>query len=738
MKYLLVAFFLILSSASILKAEENSLFWPREIEAKDHLITLYQPQLETLKDNILKGRMALSVKDSKGELIFGALWFNVRLQTDLENRTAILESMEIPMVKFPDVEDESKLQQLKDLIIKDLESVDIEMSLDRILADLETIETTNELEDKLNNESPDIFFRTQPTVLVSIDGDPILKKIENTNLEYVVNTPFFIAKSKGVFYLNGGDFWFRAKSAVTNEWKETKTVPKEAKKIVEEQKKNNERDEIPEEEKKAEEEEGAPDIISVSKPSELVVTRGEVAYEPIPQTSLLYVTNSESDIIMDITSQQHFLLINGRWYSSKTLQDGDWDFVEPKKLPEEFAKIPADSTISISTVRVSIPGTTEAEEAMFEQYIPQTAVVDRKTATVDVKYDGEPKFEEIEGTGMSNAINTSSTVLKVDNKYYCVDEGIWFVSSSATGPWAVSDTRPVEVDEIPPSSPVYNVKYVYVYDSTPDVVYVGYTPGYYSSYVYGGTIVYGTGFYYRPWYGYYYYPRPVTYGYGVHYNPYTGWGFSVGVSFGWITFSHGGYWGPCGYRYGYRHGYYHGYHRGYHRGYAAGYARGRYNSNNIYRNRPSGIQQTRNNTRPVNTDNRMRPSTRPNNMYTDKNGNVFQRDNNGNWNQQNKRPATGTQPAQRPTTRPTDRPSTQPVQRPSTQPAQRPSTQPSTRPAQQINRSVQPTQRPAMEHDYQNRNRGNSNTQNFQNNRPSPSNMRSTPARSPRSGGMRR
>ena len=35
---------------------------------------------------------------------------------------------------------------------------------------------------------------------------------------------------------------------------------------------------------------------------------------------------------------------------------------------------------------------------------------------------------------------------------------------------------------IPPSSPVYYVTYVRIYGSTPDVVYIGYTPGYLGSY----------------------------------------------------------------------------------------------------------------------------------------------------------------------------------------------------------------------------------------------------------------
>jgi hypothetical protein len=121
------------------------------------------------------------------------------------------------------------------------------------------------------------------------------------------------------------------------------------------------------------------------------------------------------------------------------------------------------------------------------------------------------------------------------------------------------------VDTILPTSPVYNVKYVRIYDSTPRVVYVGYTPGYTGSYVYYNTIFYGSGWYYPPWVSpYYYYPRYSTWGFNVSYNPWYGWSF--GLSWGWGPFSVGyysggywhnnhywhhryyGHWGPGGYR----------------------------------------------------------------------------------------------------------------------------------------------------------------------------------------------
>src|SRR5207344_3390713 len=108
--------------------------------------------------------------------------------------------------------------------------------------------------------------------------------------------------------------------------------------------------------------------------------------------------------------------------------------------------------------------------------------------------------------------------------------------------------RPKDVQKIPPSNEAYNTKYVYVYESTPEYVYMGYTPGYMGCYVYGPTIVYGTGYYYAPWYGAVYYPRPVTWGFAFSYNPWYGWSVGIGFNYGFmhigIGFGYGGWYGP--------------------------------------------------------------------------------------------------------------------------------------------------------------------------------------------------
>jgi len=666
-KNIILVFLYIFISTPFLMADDDDeirLNWPREMEIENTIVTLYQPQLESFKNNILSGRMALSAKPKDKEIIFGALWFDATVETDLDNRVVLMKSIDINKVHFPDVKDEEVIEHFTRLIEEDLESKDLEMSLDRLLADLELVEQEKDRIGDFNNAPPEIHFRTSPAILIYIDGEPILKDTEEKGYQYVLNTPFFIVKDlhQKKYYIKGGKWWF-ASEKIEEGWESVDKAPKKIRKMADEVMEDVDLEEDSAMMAMTE----APDLIVTTIPAELIMVDGEPDYTPIDETTLLYVKNSESDIIMDINTQEYYVLLAGRWYASKTLQDGSWQFIEPKDLPEDFNKIPKES--DMANVRSSVPGTDEAKTALLEQSIPQTATVDRATATVEVKYDGNPKFEKVEGTSVSYAVNCDKTVLLIDNMYYCVDDGIWFESSKATGPYAVSIKRPDEVDELPPESSVYNVKYVYVYDYTPTVVYVGYTPGYTCSYVYGGVVVYGTGYYYQPWYGAYYYPRPVTWGFGVHYNPWTGWGFSVGVSYGWFNVRIGGrgYWGPSRYRRGYRHGYHRGHRHGYRRGYSAGARAGyragsrsssrpgtRPTSNNVYRNRSNGVQSTgvRNNAAQSNasrnkagntnrqgtqgnTQNRAqtRPSNQPNNVYSDRNGNVQRRDNNGNWEQ---------------------------------------------------------------------------------------------------------
>lgn len=655
LSYLLIAllssFQPLLSRNSDKNSVEND--WPREIKTKKARIVIFQPQVENFTGDLLESRAAIAVTVKKSEgPVFGAAWFENRVSTDKNTRMVSLKELTVTDVKFPDASEED-INSLVKILETEMPKWTIEISLDRLLASMDE-ESTGYAETKsLNNAAPEIIFSTTNSILVVIDGEPIYKEIEGlSKFQYILNTPFFIATDtkKKDFFLYGDKKWYTTQKLSGN-WKVTKRVPDELDQIIKEAEKEKEKSLSSEDLKEYRAEEPIEATIFLrTSPSELIQSDGDPQFGPIEGTQLLYMTNSENDVLMDISSQSYYILVSGRWYTSKSMKDNKWVYVSQDKLPAGFSEIPAES--DMGNILASVAGTQEAKEALLENTIPQTATVDRKTATVEVEYDGDPQFKDIDGTEMAYAENTSKSVLKIENKYYCVDDGIWFEANSAKGPWTVSVDVPDDVQDIPPESPVYNVKYVYVYDYTPDVVYVGYTPAYMGSYIYYGCVVYGTGYYYRPWYHHYYYPRPVTYGFGVHYNPYTGWGFSYGISFGWMSVSwghphYGGWWGPAGYHYGYRHGYRHGYHHGYNRGYKAGYYAGsrnnrptQYNNRNLYSNRASGVAQTRPKHRDSSPSNRVavdnRKQVRPsaqvpgtNDVFTDKAGNVHRRTSDG-------------------------------------------------------------------------------------------------------------
>jgi hypothetical protein len=107
------------------------------------------------------------------------------------------------------------------------------------------------------------------------------------------------------------------------------------------------------------------------------------------------VKNTTAIILRD-TKLDYYILVSGRWFRSKSLEGGPWEFVDAKNLPESFALIPEKSPKS--GVLVSVPGTGPAKEALIANSIPQTATITRKEAQLQVQYDGDPQFNTIEGT----------------------------------------------------------------------------------------------------------------------------------------------------------------------------------------------------------------------------------------------------------------------------------------------------------------------------------------------------
>jgi hypothetical protein len=721
--------------------------WPREITVPEATILIYQPQVENLEGNHLDSRFAASVQTPKmAEPVFGAVWTKARVETDRDARIVRLVSLETVRSRFPNATPEQEAA-FAAILKKYVPAWDLPLSLDRLLASLEVIEQRRVVEGQLENQPPAIIYVDRPAMLVMLDGEPILNPIENSNLMAVVNTPFPMVFNKAdkSYYLMGNDTWYRA-TAVADKWEEIAEPPQAVMQV---------RPETPDTEDPSEIGSDL-QIIGATEPTELIATDGPPRLTPFPGNDLMFVENTTSDILYEVETGHYFLLISGRWYQAKQMT-GPWSHVLPDRLPTSFARIPADS--EKAELLASVPGTVEAREAVLDAQVPQTAVVNRSEATLTVVYDGEPKFERIKGTTIDYAVNTATSVIRVEGTYYAVDNGVWYVSAKPKGAWAVADRVPASVQDIPPSSPIYNIKYVYVYDATPEVVYVGYTPGYTGCYVHHGVVVYGTGYRYHPWHHHYYYPRPVTWGYSVRYSSYYGWSFGVAFSNGPFTFyfGHGwgspyyhGWWGPPRYRPPY-------YRPPHHRPPPhrppgdrppkpthpiakppgdrppGGGPVQLPSDGNLYDRLPGreNGDLTRPATREVKgTRPAGQPASLPNNVYTDRDGNVYRQTGSG-WEQRqgnqwtrpdgDNAPGSATRPATQPSG-PAVQPAQPPSQRPTAQPAQQPGRQPTG--GSSWDRSQRNLQR-----DANSRSRGQQRTQQYQ---------RSRQSQSSRGGGARR
>jgi hypothetical protein len=608
------------------------------------VVKIYQPQPESFSNNILKSRWAVSVlQPGKTDPVFGTFWSVANVETDRDARRVVIQSAKVPNVKFPGQPDENFTNSMKTALEANLPATAGDLSLDELLSSLDQDLEQQKLSKNLNTDAPRIIYTDHPSLLVVIDGQPKLQTNKDWGLDVVVNTPFTIVKAHdNQFYLYGSKHWYTAQQA-TGPYSAAGNIPPELQQVQTAADNANSSSPGYTDSAAAAQDNVVSDIVVSTGPAELIQTSGQPTFTPIQGTSLSYASNSSNDIFQD-QGGKYYVLISGRWYTSGSLTGG-WHYVAAGSLPPDFAKIPEGSPKD--NVLASVAGTDAAREAIMDAQIPQTAKVDRNTATTSVNYDGDPQFAPLQGTDMQYATNTGSSVIQENGVYYSVDNGVWFQAPGPNGPWTVATERPAQVDAIPPTSPDYNLKYVYVYDVTPDYVYMGYTPGYLNAYIYGPTVVYGTGFYYNPWFNGFYYPRPWSWGFGFGYNPYVGWSIGFGYGFGWFHGGwgagwrggwggwRGGWWGPAAYHPAYAWNRYRT--TGF---YGPGFARNRnvfINSNhtNIYASRPGVI--TRDNHsfaqrglsrpgvtggRPGGAVNGGRPGT--NNVFSDRAGNVYQ------------------------------------------------------------------------------------------------------------------
>jgi hypothetical protein len=527
--------------------------WPREFQSGNSTITVYQPQLDSWPLRDLSGRAAVSVKDAVSpDEQFGVVWFTAKTNVNRADNLVTLEDITITRGNFPAAPGKADgyLQSLRASAPRQM----ADLSLAHLKAELAVAQAESAPRQPVavKNDVPRIYFSTRPAVLVQVDGQAVLRQVQGYQLLRVINTyaALLFDKSQGTYYLHVVGKWAAAPS-LDGPWTLSSRPAANLNAILATLTKTGRVHSL--------DNPGAyvtqsaangifPTIYVSTGPAELIMTRGGPSYEPISGTSLLDVANTDDNLIVDPASSLTYVLISGRWFRTTSIEKGPWEYVPNDKLPAAFAQIPV--THPRGVVLPAVTGTPPAQEAVIDNTIPETATVTRATTSLTIRYGGSPQLQGIEGTPLQSVVNSPYPVIRVDaSSWYALKDGVWFVGTSVTGPWAVAESVPEVIYTIPPSSPLHYVTYVYVFGATPQTVTVGYTPGYYGMVLAPtGVVVYGTGYVYPPVYvGAVWYPPPVTYGgFGAGFFWGSVTGFAFGAAAGAIWGGSWGHWGGYG------------------------------------------------------------------------------------------------------------------------------------------------------------------------------------------------
>jgi hypothetical protein len=525
------------SSRAINRAAELSgdRGWPRGYSTPSEAqIILYQPQVASWTDRQHMVALAALSYIAKGEQkpTLGTLKIEADTSVSLQERLVKFSTLKITEANFQTLSKEQTREIINE-IEKAIPNDDRVISLDRVLAQVDKSQIIPKNVEGLKADPPKIFLSRTPAILLSFDGDPIWSPIKENELKFAVNTNWdvFQHAPTGLYYLRNDNSWLMA-TDLKGPWTQPNKLPESFSKLPDDDNWKEVKASVP-----GKPVAKAPTVFVSMEPAELLLLEGAPKFVPVPNSSLLWVSNTDSDLFATGKDGPLYYLVAGRWFRAPNW-NGNWVFATPN-LPEDFKKISLEHPRS--RVLAAVPGTQQAAEAVLLAQVPQIARVNRKQIQApEVLYQGEPEYQPIPPTQLQRAVNTDKEIIKYNDTYYMCYQGVWFMANTPKGPWSLATSLPDEIYKIPASSPAHSVTYVTVEQDDNDnddwITYAA-VGGYTGMMIGWGCAVWGTGWYYPPYYwygGYYpiYYPYWRTYGYGSWYNPYTGFYGTAGRIYG--------------------------------------------------------------------------------------------------------------------------------------------------------------------------------------------------------------
>src|SRR3954464_15612021 len=215
------------STTASVQSSDSS--WPREKYSNGTRLIIYQPQVDDWKNfQDLSWRMAISLTPKGGKTVLGVVEMKGNTNIDNVAKIATITNPQVIGTYFPSLDNATK--EKMDQMFKTFVPSTFSIALHSLIASTPKKEPPAGVQ--LNNDPPKIFVGYRPSILLSVNGEPALSVVPNTNLQFVVNTqwPLFFDSGNSTYYLAVGQQWL-ASNSLERQWSATKKLPPEMSKV---------------------------------------------------------------------------------------------------------------------------------------------------------------------------------------------------------------------------------------------------------------------------------------------------------------------------------------------------------------------------------------------------------------------------------------------------------------------------------------------------------------------------
>ena len=325
--------------------------WPRSAKLPSGLAELYQPQVaswEGQKHMVAWAAVSYTPNGAK-EPALGTVKLETETQVSVDDRVVGFDAFKVTQYNFPSLSPaQSKTLASEVAQLPPHERV---IDLDRVLAYARKSPLNVKNLDGIKADPPKVFSSLTPAILIGLDGPPVWSAVKGLDLQYAVNTNWdlFEHTPSKMLYVRSEGSWLEA-PAVGGPWKPVSQLPPSFAKLPADDNWKDVKAAVPGKKLTAK---TMPTVFTSTEPAELIQLTGAPSYLVVEGApSLLWVSNTESDLFRMGKTGDFYYLVAGRWFTAADLA-GPWTFATPT-LPAEFKNIPVEHPRS--RVLASIPG----------------------------------------------------------------------------------------------------------------------------------------------------------------------------------------------------------------------------------------------------------------------------------------------------------------------------------------------------------------------------------------------